>query len=350
MNISTFLVRTLFIILSVVLVYACLVGNGALNPGNLLWGAIIGVGAGSLLIFLSHLLKRFNLRSFNITLLGLLLGYFMASAINGIFNAILVTASLNLNGEVISLIKIFLLFFGLFSGIVITRRSADELYLSIPFIRFSPTLARSKAILVDASALTDPRIIDLASSGLLDHSLVMPKFYLKELHEEVDAEDEILKNRARRSLEVLKKLEEMPSLHLRFNAIDFPEIKELSEKVLRLAHLLEADVLISDANSSSQSSMGGVRTINLHLLAGGSKSLVQRGENLKIKIQRYGKEELQGVGYLEDGTMVVVNGGGSYIGETIRTRVLSVKHTTSGRMIFCNAESAQNGFDEEDFF
>jgi uncharacterized protein YacL len=112
--------------------------------------------------------------------------------------------------------------------------------------------------------------------------------------------------------------------------------------------LLDADLLSADSNPIQTARYEGIRVINIHALSSASKPLMQRGEFLKIKIQKPGKEELQGVGYLEEGTMVVVNGGGHYIGKTIAAKVLSVKHTASGRMVFCNvADEKENADDEE---
>jgi uncharacterized protein YacL len=113
-------------------------------------------------------------------------------------------------------------------------------------------------------------------------------------------------------------------------------VKDPMTKLIRLARFLDANIITSDINRIQQSSHEGVSIINIHMLSNALKPITQTGEFINIKIQRYGKEPRQGVGYLEDGTMVVVNGGAEYIGETIKAQVLSVKHTTSGRMIFCN--------------
>lgn len=117
-------------------------------------------------------------------------------------------------------------------------------------------------------------------------------------------------------------------------------------KLIRLARLQDANIMTADINRVQQAMIDGIRIINLHLLANALKPITQTGEFLHIKIQRYGKEPRQGVGYLEDGTMVVVNGGAEFIGETIKTQVLSVKHTSSGRMIFCNAMDESLGLEE----
>jgi len=218
-----------------------------------------------------------------------------------------------------------------------TARASEEFYLSIPFVKFKATANKKKDILIDVSILLDSRIIDLSASGILDNHLILPKFTLKELYTQVENGDETTKAKARRSLEVCKKLESLPNLNLRFSDTDFPEIKDPIIKLVRLARLLDANVITADINRIQQSSIEGIAVINIHSLSNALKPLTQTGEHVNIKIQRYGKEARQGVGYLEDGTMVVVNGGAEHIGETIKAQVLSVKHTSSGRMIFCNA-------------
>jgi len=208
---------------------------------------------------------------------------------------------------------------------------------------------KKKDILVDLSILSDPRIIDLASSGLLDHHLIIPRFAVKELYTLAEAGDDIIKSKARRSLELIKKLESMPSLDLRYVETDFPDIKDPMMKLIRLARFMDTHIITSDINRIQQSSIEGVRIINIHMLSNALKPITQAGESINIKIQRYGKEARQGVGYLEDGTMVVVNGGAEFIGETIKAYVLSVKHTSSGRMIFCNAAEEGGLLTDQDY-
>ncbi|HEY4254880.1 MAG TPA: TRAM domain-containing protein, partial [Chlamydiales bacterium] len=203
---------------------------------------------------------------------------------------------------------------------------------------------KKKDLLLDISILTDPRVLDLASSGLLDSHLVLARFLVKELYTQAEIADESTRNRAKRAIEVIKKLEAIPDLELRYNDTDFPDVKDSMGKLIRLARLLDANVLTADLSRVQIATTEGVRIINLHALSNALKPLMQAGEKIKIKIQRYGKEPRQGVGYLEDGTMVVVNGGGSSIGETIEALVLSVKHTSSGRIIFCNTLDEQNQY------
>ncbi len=337
MSLSTSFIRILFVILSVIFMVTFAAG---MQVHPTLWdyilGAFSGLAVGGILIGIDMLFKRFNLRSFNVMILGLFIGYLMALAMIVIFDAILKISGIHPEHSIAQLSRIFIYLFGTYLGVIMTLRSSSELYVSIPFVKLTPTSLQSRDILLDYSALCDPRIIDLASSGLLDKHLVLPRFIIKELHEQEEGSSEGACIRAKRALEIAKKLETLPVLGLRYQETDFLEVKEVTDKVLRLARLLDASILSADINRIQMAQVEGVQIINIHALSNALKPLMQRGESMKIKIQRHGKEDLQGVGYLEDGTMVVVNGGGDFIGETIGAHVLSVKHTTSGRMVFCN--------------
>lgn len=302
------------------------------------WRIFTALIFGGLVISLDALFKKFNLRSFNIATVGLLFGYLLGKAILLVLEtAIGATTSEPLSQETISFVTMGVYLFSTYLGMVMTIRASDELYVSIPFIKFKPNSQKKKDLLIDTSLLLDPRIIDLAASGLLDCHLVVPRYLVKELYDMSESSDELLRGKARRCLETIKKLEGIPSLDLRFAEADFPEIKDPMAKLVRLARLIDANIFTADSNRIQQSTIEGIRIVNIHILSTALKPLAQTGEYLNIKIQRYGKEPRQGVGYLDDGTMVVVNGGAEFIGEGIRAQVLSVKHTSSGRMIFCNA-------------
>lgn len=297
-------------------------------------GVLGGLALTFLFIGFDVAMKRVNLKSFNTVALGLFFGFLMAQAILFTLEAIL-----NVDTQLASMMP---LRFGIYLasayfGVIITARTSEEIHVAIPFIHFQQAGHKKKDILADLSILTDPRIIDLASSGLLDHHLMVPRWAVKELYTQSESNDEGIRTKARRSLDVLKKLEGISTLDLRYIETDFPEIKDCMPKLIRLARFLDTHIITSDINRIQQSSIEGVRIININMLSRALQPITQAGEYLSIKIQRYGKEPRQGVGYLEDGTMVVVNGGAEFIGETIKAQVLSVKHTSSGRMIFCNA-------------
>ncbi len=339
MSTSINFIRNTFFILSILFLTAFSVTTleGGLNSTNLLIGLGSGIILGLLLMTCDQLTKHFSLRAVNVITLGLLFGYFLGSCIILVLNAAVDIAAWPLSHEAVNLIKTIIYLVSCYISTLMIARASEELYLSIPFVRLKATTNKKKDILVDASILLDSRIIDLASSGLLDHHLIFPRFTSKDLYTQAENGDENSKARARRSLEVLKKLESLPNLDMRFSDTDFPELKDPTSKLVRLARLLDANIITADINRIQQSSLEGITVINIHSLSNALKPLTQSGEHINIKIQRYGKEARQGVGYLEDGTMVVVNGGAEHIGETIKAQVLSVKHTASGRMIFCNS-------------
>jgi len=306
--------------------------------GLTLFNTIIGVVAGSLfglsLMTIDYFFKRFTLRSFNIAMLGLFIGYLMGEAVFLNLNSALEISRLHLEPSTKTLFKTALFLFTSYLGMCMTKRASEELSISIPFIKFKSMNYKKKDLLIDPSILQDSRIIDLATSGLLNNHLILPRFVLKDLYNGSESE---INSKAKHSLEIYKKLENMPHLELRYVDTDFPGIPDPMSKLIRLARLLDANIIASDMSRIQQSTIEGVSIININLLAHALKPLTQSGEYLHIKIQHAGKGAKQGVGYIEDGTMVVVNGGADHIGKTVKAQVLSVKHTTSGRMIFCNS-------------
>lgn len=337
MNRSYLFIRSIFALFTVFFMTSYfLATTDHISFVTFVWGLTSAMGVFASLLIFEFVFKKVQLLAFNTTVLGLFFGFLMSLALLLIFDKILSLSSFEINQPVTELLKIVILLGGTYLGVVMTLHASHELYVSLPFIKFTPHLQKSKELLIDPSALSDSRLIELASCGLLDNRLVVPRFLLKELYENEESKDESIQTKAKLTLEILKKLETLPDLHLRYSDTDFNDAKDMTSKILRLARLLNADVLTTDINRVQMASIEEVRVINIHALSNALKPLMQRGEYLNIKIQRYGKEERQGVGYLEDGTMIVVNGGGDYIGKSIKACVLSVKHTTTGRMIFCN--------------
>lgn len=341
MNITLSFIRLFFLLISLLVMtaYATTAFQGGFTASNLLVGLFLGLAFSGFLIGFDRLFRRFNLRSFNVAIIGLFCGYVMGHGLMLILTSIL-DLSVGLSDSTHFILRAGVFLFSCYFGMVMAARASEELYVSIPFVKFKPMTHKKKDILLDSSILLDSRVIDLASSGLLDQDLIIPRFTLKELYVSLESDDEGSKARARRSLDVVKRLESISTLDLRYADTDFPEIKDPTAKLIRLARLLDANILTADISRIQQSSIEsaeGIRIINIHTLSCALKPISHAGEYINIKIQRYGKEPRQGVGYLDDGTMVVVNGGAEYIGETIKAQVLSVKHTSSGRMIFCNA-------------
>lgn len=316
MNLSLTFIRIFFAIISIFFMTTYMLARPeGLLAINTFLGIVIGLVFSALLVIFDTFFRRFNLRSFNIAIIGLFIGYLMGQALLLIFDAILNLSSISLllTEQTLEIIKIALFLFGTYLGSIMTLRASNELYISIPFIKFSPTTQKKPALLLDASALADTRIIDLCSTGILDRYIIIPRFVIKELYTQAETENELLKNKALHSLEVIKKMEQLPSLNIHINDTDFPDVQNNTHKAFRLARLLDANILTAtDITDLQKLSTEGIKIITLHALSNALKPIKDTNEIITIKVQRYGKEPRQGVGYLEDGTMVVINGGGIF--------------------------------------
>lgn len=299
-------------------------------------GIALGIASFACMYGAEFLLKKISLRTFNTALLGLLIGTLIGLVIASSLRIIL--GLVDASSSVLNLVTLYSFLASVYIGIMLTRSSQESWWLSIPFVRLTPaTQTRTKELILDLTAIEDPRLIELARSGLLDHQLVVPTFVVKEIQKSSESQEETIRLRGRKCQEHLKRLETLSHLDLQIKEFHFSDADELPIKLARAAKLIQAYILSSCDASQIREEEEIPTTISLDTIAAALKPGAQRGEMLTIKIQRLGKEPKQGVGYLEDGTMVVVNGGGEFLGETIRTQVLSQKYSSSGKIIFCNA-------------
>jgi len=314
----------------------------SLSTGGLASAIVVGIMKGGLIflliIGLESSLRGISLRMFNTTLVGLALGALMGYVAVETFGVLFSLLNLTLVPEIHHFLTSFVYLAALYIGIKTTHAHAEVWWMSIPFVQLAPTgQAKKKELFLDISAIEDSRLADLARSGILDHQLVIPSFVMKEIQKGIDAQDETTKIRFRKCFEQIKRLENMPNLGLAIKEFHTSEGEDLATKLARTAKLVGAYILTAEQSQIKQTDEEGVIIISIEAIANAIKPTAQRGEILTIKIQRPGKEPKQGVGYLEDGTMVVVNGGGDFLGETIKTLVLSQKYSSSGKIIFCNA-------------
>jgi uncharacterized protein YacL len=188
--------------------------------------------------------------------------------------------------------------------------------------------------LVDTSSLVDGRIADLAATGFIDGPLVIPEFVLRELQQIADATDPRKRTRGKRGFEVVQRLQRVPGLAVDVDGADVPDVKEVDEKLLALARVRGAKVITTDYNLNKRAEVVGVMVLNINDLATALKPAVVAGEPMRVHVLREGKESGQGVAYLDDGTMVVVDQGKRWIGQTVDVAVTSVLQTSAGRIIF----------------
>ncbi len=228
-----------------------------------------------------------------------------------------------------------LLLFGLvYLGLVVGARRGEWLEPSrlISLFRGAGP-ARSYKIL-DTSVIIDGRIADICETGVIDGTLVVPQFVLKELQLVADSSDALKRNRGRRGLDILQKIQKMAPVEVIVSDMDFPNVREVDLKLIELARALAGKIVTNDFNLNKVAQLRGIQVLNINELANALKPVVLPGEFMKVFILKEGKEYNQGVAYLDDGTMVVVDNARRLIGKTIDVVVTSVLQTTAGKMIF----------------
>ena len=222
------------------------------------------------------------------------------------------------------------------ANVGLTRRS-ELLSLAGVARNEVPAPRRIRGALLDTSVIIDGRILDLAHTGFLDMPLIVPRFVLRELQQVADSSDAMRRNRGRRGLEVLTQLQKEPDLSIEFRDDDPATEAEVDSKLIRVARKTGYAILTNDFNLNRVARLEGVTVLNLNELTNALKPIAIPGEELTVAVVKEGKESGQGVGYLEDGTMVVVENGRRYLNQTVGATVTSVLQTAAGRMIFASA-------------
>jgi len=320
-------VRFLFIIAS------GLIGYQTLDPRGLgLLGAFLGVMVSGVVIVLEMGMRRISMRGLSSAVFGLILGLIMAKLVTDAL------ALSPLSGTTLSMIKVVLTLVFCYLGMVIGLRGKDEFNIIIPYVRLRRQDQSEELTLLDTSVIIDGRIVDICKTKFLENKVVIPKFVLRELQQIADSTDSIKRQRGRRGLEILHILQKEMKQDITIHEEELPDVKEVDAKLIKLAKLLEAKILTVDFNLNRVASLQGIKVLNINELANALKPVVFPGEQMQIKLLKEGKEHNQAVGYLDDGTMVVVEDGRKLIGQDVKVVVTSVLQTQAGRMIFTKIE------------
>jgi uncharacterized protein YacL len=219
-------------------------------------------------------------------------------------------------------------------GLVVGGKHGEWLEPARLVALFRADGAEQRYKILDTSVIIDGRIADVCETGFLDGTLVVPQFVLKELQLVADSSDSLKRNRGRRGLDILQKIQKMAGVHVMISDVDFPDVREVDLKLIELARTMQGKIVTNDFNLNKVAQLRGVSVLNVNELANSLKPVVLPGEIMKVFILKEGKEYNQGVAYLDDGTMVVVDNARKMISKTIDIVVTSVLQTTAGKMIF----------------
>jgi len=326
-------------IIRIILFVSILVSGGYMQPLRFSaeplksWDFTVNIlfsGAVGILIVIAELrVRKCSLK----TLIGAAIG-----SVLGIIGASLISAVIGrmtfLQLEALTFAQVMVLILMVYVGLVSGATKGEYLDLSALGGLLTDRGGRKSFKVLDTSVIIDGRVADICKTGFMEGTLVIPHFVLRELQQIADSADSIKRNRGRRGLDILEKVKSAPGITVQIVEKDYPEVKEVDLKLIELAKEMGGKIVTNDFNLNKVSQLRGVDVLNINELANALKPVVLPGETMKVFILKEGKEYNQGVAYLDDGTMVVVDNARRMIGKTIATQVTSVLQTTAGKMIF----------------
>jgi uncharacterized protein YacL len=332
---SLWVIRILFMALCTMGGYAVSQVQPELAFSRWYWGVLIGFGFGGLMVAIDEMIKGFSLRAFSAATFGLFLGTLIAWLVD--------RSELFIYAEELPvrwLIRLALFVgFGYIGMILAMRSNKEDFSLIIPYVRFSAQNKPDNLLLLDTSVIVDGRIADLLEANFLDGVIVVPRFVLRELQQIADSNDPVRRARGRRGLEMLSRIQRNQRNEVKIHDGDFPEETGVDGKLVRLARGLGAKLFTNDYNLGKIAELQSVAYVNINDLASRLKPLILPGESFSLRITREGRDRGQGVGYLNDGTMVVVNQAQSLVGQQVEVQVTSLLQTGAGVIVFAEVKS-----------
>ncbi len=284
------------------------------------------------------LTPRKRIQTISAIFIGLIVGVVLTDLVRSAMDPMM---TLYMDDKVRLGVSALVMIFVCYCTISMLLQTKDDFRFIIPYMEFSKEVKGARPLVLDTSVVIDGRIADVAETRVIDQPLVVPRFVLQELQGIADSSDKLRRNRGRRGLDILNRLQKSPGIEVKIHDAEIPElagIREVDQRLVVLAKHLGGKVVTNDYNLNKIARLQGVDVINLNDLANALKPIVLPGEGLTVKLIKRGEEPGQGVGYLDDGTMVVTEQGAYHLGETVRLTVTSVLQTSAGRMIFGRME------------
>jgi len=317
------------------------------NHTNGVLVALAVVAFGSLVLFTDVREKQQQITTVSAVyfglLMGLLLGWLLSLALEP-----LLTYAFPYRPQAVQVARVLVTLVCCYVTISTLLQTKDEFRFIIPYVEFSKQVKGGRPLVLDTSVIIDGRIADVCDTRLIDTKLLVPRFVLRELQAIADSSDKLKRGRGRRGLDVLKRLQTNPKIQLELHDGNVPELRtteriKVDERLVILAKSLGARVVTNDVNLNKVAQLQGVDVINLNELAIAMRTVALPGELMTVKLVKPGDQIGQAVGYLEDGTMVVVENGRALIGQDVSVVVTSVYPTPAGRMIFGRPDGRASG-------
>lgn len=322
--------RVFFVFVSLL---ACLLLSYVVEEWKLPTVIFVGMSLAALVILTDVMLKGFSLRGLSATTFGLAVGGLIAYLLS---NSPLFEPLENEEGleQTLYLSRLALYVISMYLATVVSLRGKDEFNLVIPYVRFSSQNVEPLVVLVDTSALIDGRIAAICNSRWFGFSLVIPRFVLDELQAVADSNDTARKEKGRKGLHVLNRLRSMKHLELRIHESDVRDREAVDSKLVFLAEAMKAKLLTTDYNLAKLAEFHEIEWLNITALVKALNQEVSVGSRVNVDLVRPGKDSGQAIGYLPDGSMLVVNNGRQWIGKEIRVEIDSVVPSAGGKMVF----------------
>ncbi|MCZ2154874.1 MAG: TRAM domain-containing protein [Bryobacterales bacterium] len=299
----------------------------------------IGAFAGALIVLLEIRLKQVSLKRLMGAAAGSLLGI-----IGAFFVALILERAFPASTHTVPFLQVLILLWMGYVGLLVGTSKGDMLNLSALGGLFGgERIARQSFKVLDTSVIIDGRIADIAETGFIGGTLVIPQFVLRELQFVADSADPLKRNRGRRGLDILQRIQKLTELNVQILEDDFPNAPEVDMKLIEMAKKYDCSIVTNDFNLNKVAQLHGVHVLNINELANALKPVVLPGEAMRVFILKEGKEFNQGVAYLDDGTMVVVDNARRLISKTVDITVTSVLQTTAGKMIFGRYDERSQG-------
>jgi len=343
-NIALWGVRTVFVLVAAGLALRLINSEyyEAQNPPS--WASLAvlvgSIALAMVVIGIDYLIRRKQLDVITAIYFGLIVGLFLTYVLRLALIPLLESGAGRhaLTGQVMGIVGMVLCYV----CISVLLQTKDDFRFIIPYVEFSREIKGNRPSLLDTSVVIDGRIADVVETGAMETRLIMPRFIINELQNIADSGDKMRRTRGRRGLDILNRLRKNPDIDLSVYDHEPPELdgQPVDLKLVLLAKHLDGNIITNDYNLNKVAKLQGVGVVNLNDLANALKPVFLPGEQVEVQVVKPGEEQRQGVGYLDDGTMIVIEGGRDHIGKTVQIKVTSVLQTSAGRMVFGRTEDS----------